>query len=184
MRAVTLTAVAERAGVHHSALRRYFESHKDVLLQLAAESWNQWADAVCAELRGREVSTAELAETLTATLVADPLLCDLFANVPLHLEPDVDVAGVLAFKRSSRAAIDRMREGITASVAGMDEAAAFDVITATNAMAATLWQATHPAAPLAAVLQREPDLSYLNPTSFKPTLTRLLTATFAGLSSL
>ena len=36
---VTLTAVAGRAGIHYSAVRRYFTSHKEVLLHLAAEGW-------------------------------------------------------------------------------------------------------------------------------------------------
>lgn len=39
---VTLTDVASRAGVHHSAVLRYFTSHKEMLLQLAAEGWVQW----------------------------------------------------------------------------------------------------------------------------------------------
>jgi AcrR family transcriptional regulator len=29
---VTMSAVADRAGVHHSAVRRHFSSHKDVLI--------------------------------------------------------------------------------------------------------------------------------------------------------
>ncbi|WP_459965759.1 TetR family transcriptional regulator, partial [Mycobacterium avium] len=36
---VTLTAVARRAGIHYSAVRRYFTSHKEVLLHLSAEGW-------------------------------------------------------------------------------------------------------------------------------------------------
>ena len=37
---VTLTGVANRAGVHYSAVRRYFSSH-EVLLHLAAEGWTR-----------------------------------------------------------------------------------------------------------------------------------------------
>lgn len=44
---VTLTAVATRAGVHYSAVRRYFSSYKEVLLRLAAESWERWSESVC-----------------------------------------------------------------------------------------------------------------------------------------
>ncbi|EUA71825.1 tetR-family transcriptional regulator [Mycobacteroides abscessus subsp. bolletii 1513] len=47
---VTLTAVANRAGVHYSAVRRYFSSHKEVLLHLAAEGWTRWSATVCAAL--------------------------------------------------------------------------------------------------------------------------------------
>ncbi|MCI2421407.1 hypothetical protein MOQ72_28625 [Saccharopolyspora sp. K220] len=179
---MTLTAVAQRAGVHHSAVRRYFDSHRDVLLHLAAEGWNRWSDAVVGELRDRQVSPAELAGILTATLASDPLLCDLLANVPLHLEHDVDVDRVVEFKRYSRAAIARMREAIVAGVPGLDEPAALDVITASNAMAATLWQATHPGAALAAALNADRSLSYLAAGDFEQTLARLLTATVTGLT--
>jgi AcrR family transcriptional regulator len=182
VKSVTLTAVAQRAGVHHSAVRRYFDSHREVLLHLAAEGWNRWADAVAEALRDRRASSDELAAVMTATLARDPLLCDLMAHVPLHLEHDVDVDRVIEFKRSSRAAVDRMRAAIVAGVDGMDEVAALDVITASNAMAATLWQATHPAAGLEAAQTADPALSYLSAGDFEPTLARLLTATFAGLA--
>jgi AcrR family transcriptional regulator len=180
-RSVTLSAMAQRANVHHSAVRRYFASHHDVLLQLAEEGWHRWSDAVVDGLDGRQSSPAELVELLTATLARDPLLCDLMANVPLQLEHDVDVAKVIEFKRSTHAAITRMRDAIAAGVAGVDQAAALDVIIAANAMAATLWQATHPAAALASAMDADPTLSYLSPNDFDHTLTRLLTATVNGL---
>ena len=47
---VTLTAVAGRAGIHYSAVRRYFTSHKEVLLHLAAEGWVRWSGTVCEKL--------------------------------------------------------------------------------------------------------------------------------------
>ena len=50
MASVTLTDVASRAGVHYSAVRRYFTSHKEVLLNLAAEGWARFSDTVCASL--------------------------------------------------------------------------------------------------------------------------------------
>src|ERR1700739_4403732 len=48
---VTLTDVASRAGVHYSAVRRYFTSHKEVLLHLAAEGWARWSSTARAALR-------------------------------------------------------------------------------------------------------------------------------------
>jgi AcrR family transcriptional regulator len=180
VRSVTLSAMARRAGVHHSAVRRYFESHQDVLLRLAEECWSRWSDAVVAELDDRFVTPVELADLLAATLTRDPLLCDLMANVPLSLEHDVDVARVIEFKRSSHAAIARMCKAIAAGAPELDEAAALDVIIAANAMAATLWQATHPSPTLASALDTEPELSYLSPGDFERTLTRLLTAVTRG----
>ena len=48
---VALAGVADRAGVHYSAVRRYFNCHKEVLLYLAAEGWTRWSNTVCAALR-------------------------------------------------------------------------------------------------------------------------------------
>lgn len=179
---VTLTAIADQVGVHHSAMRRYFPSHKHVLLRLAADGWASWANAVAEELRGRTVSPAELAEVLVACLAADPLLCDLFANVPLHLEHDVDVDHVVEFKRGSRQAIDVLTAAIGAATPSL-AATAIDVVTAANALAATLWQVTHPGAELAAAYRADASLSIVGPGDFTPTLTRLLAATCAGLAA-
>jgi Bacterial regulatory proteins, tetR family len=78
---VTLTAVANRAGVHYSAVRRHFTSHKEVLLHLAAEGWFRWSNTVCAALREPgPMSPSRVAETLVNGLAADSLFCDLLAN--------------------------------------------------------------------------------------------------------
>src|ERR1700749_4080055 len=66
---VTLTAIAERAGLHHSAMRRYYASHKEVLLHLAAEGWAGWSARVRTALSSRgPVTPAELAGILAAAL--------------------------------------------------------------------------------------------------------------------
>lgn len=89
---VTLTAVAGRAGIHYSAVRRYFTSHKEVLLHLAAEGWARWSGTVCEQLgEPGPMSAPRVAEALANGLAADPLFCDLLANLHLHLEQEVDV---------------------------------------------------------------------------------------------
>ena len=174
--------MAERARVHHSAVRRYFASYKDVLLQLAAEGWDRWAGAVSETLRGRQVTPAELADVLASTLAADSLFCDLLANVPLHLEHDVDVERVIEFKKSSGAAIRALTRTVAAAVPSLGPAGALDIVTAANALAATLWQVTHPGAALRAALDSDPALALVGPGDFEKTLTRLLHATCAGLT--
>jgi AcrR family transcriptional regulator len=179
---VTLTAIADRAGVHHSAVRRYFASYKDVLLQLAAEGWDRWAGAVSETLRGRQVTPAELADVLAATLAADPLFCDLLANVPLRLEHDVGVDRVIEFKKTSRETVLALSGSIAAAVPALGPLGALDTVTAANALAATLWQITHPAAALRAAFESDPALALIGPGDFEKTLTRLLHATCSGLA--
>jgi len=103
---VTLTDVASRAGVHYSAVRRYFTSHKEVLLNLAAEGWARFSDTVCESLaEPGPMSPARVAEALAQGLAADPLFCDLLANLHLHLEHEVALERVLEFKEVSNAAV-------------------------------------------------------------------------------
>lgn len=179
---VTLTAIADRAGVHHSAMRRYFPSHKDVLLHLAAEGWTRWAATVCGMLRDRAPATAStVAEVLAGGLDADPLFCDLLANVPLHLEHDVAVERVAEFKRISHAAVMSMADAIGNALPGLRPGGALDIITAANGLAATLWQVAHPPEALARAYDQDRAIAPSWALDFAPTLTRLLTATCIGL---
>jgi AcrR family transcriptional regulator len=178
---VTLTALAYRAGVHHSAVRRYFNSHKDVLLYLAGEGWTRWSETVRRALQAQgPVSPSALTEILVSGLSADPLFCDLLANVPLHLEHDVDVERVREFKRVS-AAVMAMAEAIGDALPGLGRRGALDVVTATDAIAATLWQVAHPPEALARAYSEESEIARTWNLDFAPTLTRLLTATCVGL---
>jgi AcrR family transcriptional regulator len=180
---VTLTAIAERAGVHHSAMRRYYASYKEVLLHLAAEGWSRWSAQVGGTLAGqREVTPAALAGVLADALADDPLFCDLLANVPLHLEHEVPVERVLEFKRASSAAITVMAAAVADHVAGLTPRQALDVVTAANALAATLWQASHPSAALVEAYEADPQVAPIQVLDFRGTLTRLLAATCTGLA--
>jgi AcrR family transcriptional regulator len=110
---VTLTAVASRAGIHYSAVRRYFTSHKEVLLHLAAEGWERWSNTVCEELgQPGSMSPARAAETLANGLAADPLFCDLLANLHLHLEHEVDIERVVEIRRKIAAAAIALADAV------------------------------------------------------------------------
>ncbi len=86
-RTVTLTAIAERAGVHPSAVRRYFDSREDILLLLAGEAWREWADSLARQLSRRKgLSPQRLAALLASSLADRPLFCDLLAHASLSLE--------------------------------------------------------------------------------------------------
>lgn len=114
---VTLTAVAGRAGIHYSAVRRYFTSHKEVLLHLAAEGWARWSGTVCEQLgEPGPMSAPRVAEALANGLAADPLFCDLLANLHLHLEQEVDVDRVIEVKRTSIAAVIALVDAIESAL--------------------------------------------------------------------
>ena len=66
VRAVTLTDIAAEAGVHKSAVLRYFETREAVFLLLTAEAWQDWSAAVDEALRSSTSRGPDDAAPLTA----------------------------------------------------------------------------------------------------------------------
>ena len=179
---VTLTDVASRAGVHYSAVRRYFTSHKEVLLNLAAEGWARFSDTVCASLaEPGDMSPGRVAEALALGLADDPLFCDLLANLHLHLEHEVQLERVLEFKQVSNAAVLSLTDAIENSLPGLGRSGAFDVLLASYSLAAPMWQMANPPKRLADEYAKRTDVPPDWKIDFTAALTRLITATCVGL---
>jgi AcrR family transcriptional regulator len=142
---VTLTAVASRAGIHYSAVRRYFTSHKEVLLHLTSEGWVRWSNTVCEELgEPGPMSPARVAETLANGLAADPLFCDLLANLHLHLEHEVDIDRVVEIRRTIAAAAIALADAIERALPGLGRSGAFDTLIAAYSLASAFWHIANP----------------------------------------
>lgn len=179
---VTLTAVASRAGVHYSAVRRYFTSHKEVLLHLAAEGWVRWSKTMREELgRSGAMSPSRVAETLANGLAADPLFCDLLANLHLHLEHEVDVERVVEVRRISTNAVLELAGAIEQALPTLGRSGALDILLAAYSLAGPLWQIAHPPEGLTDAFADEPEVPPDWNLDFAAALTRLLTATCVGL---
>ena len=186
---MTLTAVAGRAGIHYSAVRRYFTSHKEVLLHLAAEGWVRWSGTVCQELSesgpdGQEMSPPRVAEILADALVADPLFCDLLANLHLHLEHEVEPERVVEIRLTISEAATSLADAIERALPAPGRSGAFDILIAAYSLAAAFWHIANPPERLSDVYAKQPEA--LPPEwniDFASALTRVLTATCVGLSS-
>jgi len=181
---VTLTAVATRAGIHYSAVRRYFTSHKEVLLHLAAEGWVRWSNSMCDKLSEGEMSPERVAETLANGLAADPLFCDLLANLHLHLEHEVEIERVVEIRRTIAAAAVALADAIERALPVLGRSGAFDTLIAAYSLAAAFWQIANPPERLSDVYEEEPEvLPQEWNIDFASALTRVLTATCIGLIS-
>lgn len=115
------------------------------------------------------------------TLVRDELFCDLLGNVPLHLERGVDDRELLSFKRAAMAELGRIVTAIGDALPELGPEGARSLMTATNSLAANLWQICHPPPALAAIYEDEPELGHPD-GAFAPQLLLLLTATAKGLT--
>lgn len=181
VRAVTLTAIATQAGVHVSAVRRYFDSREEILLGLAEQDYADWAQALTDQIQGRDgVTSTDLAHAVTTTLAERPLFCDLLTHVTLNLEREVTYERVRTFKFTVGAALAPLEEAITRATP-LTSAQTNDLIIAVISMTAPLWQAAHPAETLTRLYAEEPSLAHIG-IDFAPTLTRLLTTLCDGMT--
>lgn len=182
VRHITLAAVTEAAGLHPSAVRRYFASKEELLLELAERGWNEWRDALTTRLAGaRGLTPPETAAAMSATLTSLPLFCDLLTHVPLSLEGEVDIERARRFKTRSFAAYDDIVGTLTAAGGTMTTEQVQDLVAAALGMTANLWQLSHPTATLARLYAQEPRWGHVA-VDFEQRLTRLLQATATGLT--
>lgn len=178
VRPVTLTDMAAEAGVHKSAVLRYFESREAVFLLLTADGWQNWAAAVDETVQG-PAAPAEVAAALATTLADGPLFCDLLAHAQLNLERGVTQEQVRGFKATTLDAVDRITCVLTTALPWMTRGQAVDVIAGTTAMAAQQWQTSNPPETLARLYAEDPLLAHAA-SEFTPRLTRLVTLLLAG----
>ncbi|WP_369226170.1 TetR family transcriptional regulator [Streptomyces sp. R39] len=180
VRHVTLAAVTEAAGLHPSAVRRYFDSKEELLLELAERGWHQWRDSLTAHLAGAQgLAPAESAAAVATTLAAQPLFCDLLTHVPLSLEGEVGIERARRYKTSSFTAYDGIVEALTVSSGTLTTAQAQDLVAAALGLTAHLWQVSHPTPTLAELYAQNPRWGHVA-LDFEPRLTRLLQAVAVG----
>ncbi|MFC4036106.1 TetR family transcriptional regulator [Streptomyces polygonati] len=182
VRHITLAAVTEAAGLHPSAVRRYFDSKEELLLELAERGWNQWRDLLTAHLADAgDLDPARTATAVAATLAAQPLFCDLLTHVPLSLEGDVGIERARRYKTNSFSAYDAIVDALTGA-GTMTTAQVQDLITAALGLTANLWQLSHPTRTLAELYATNARWGHAA-LDFEPRLTRLLQAMAAGLTA-
>ncbi|WBB63669.1 TetR family transcriptional regulator [Streptomyces sp. WMMC500] len=182
IRHVTLSAVTEAAGLHPSAVRRYFASKEELLLELAERGWDEWRDRLTGHLAGaRDLTPAESAAAVATALTAQPLFCDLLTHVPLSLEGDVDIERARRFKTHSFAAYDSIVDALTASSRTLTTTQAQELTAAALGLTAHLWQVSHPTPTLAELYAQNPRWGHVA-LDFEPRLTRLLEAVAVGLT--
>jgi AcrR family transcriptional regulator len=182
VRTLTLTAIATRAGVHVSGVRRYFESREEILLVLAGQEWTDWADAVVKQLDASErpVPSATLARLLASSLEERALFCDLLAHAQVSLEREVSAASVRAYKVAALDALAGLTAALTRAVPGLTGEAARNLIAAATALTATLWQTANPGDVLAKLYAEDPSLAHAK-AKFAPRMTQILDALITGL---
>jgi AcrR family transcriptional regulator len=181
IRYVTVAAVTDRAGLHRTGARRYYASKEALLLELAERGWRQWGDSVLASLAGRTgLTPQQAAATLTTTITALPVFCDLLTHVAVSLEGEVGTERARRYKTAAFAAFDDITAAL-ACASSLTPGQAQQLATAATILAGSLWQASHPTPTLAALYQQEPQWGHAS-LRFEPQVHELLTALATGLA--
>ncbi len=181
VRAVNLGDIAAEVGVHKSALLRYFETREEIYLQLTAEYWADWTEALRAALPAAEPTPAGVAAVITKTLTDRPLFCDLLAHAPLNLERHVSLDSVRRFKLHSLARVDEISILLGEALPGLGADGGRKAVGAVNAFAAAFWQVSHPGEVLAQLYAEMPETGH-SIMDFAGRVEELTTAVLAGLS--
>lgn len=179
-REVTLTAVTARVGLHASALRRYFESREELLLELAEHGWDEWRNGLVNGLGdARDLTAGEVATIVSDSLERLPLFCDLLTHVALSLEGAVRLERARRYKTSASVAYDAMTQALVDADAGLDHQGARTLLSAAMSCAAYLYQLSRPTATLRQLYAEEPRWAH-DALRFHEQLTTLLTAVALG----
>ncbi|MEV6643698.1 TetR family transcriptional regulator [Amycolatopsis sp. NPDC051371] len=179
VREVTLTEVTSRVGLHPSALRRYFESREELLLELAEQGWAEWRERLLADLEGRRLGPVEVAEVVAGSLDALPLFCDLQTHVGLSLEGAVRLERARGYKTAASEAFDAMTAALVETGAGLDADGARTLLTAAMSCAAYLFQLSRPSPTLRRLYDEVPRWAH-SALRFREQLTTLLRAVALG----
>ncbi|BDZ48520.1 TetR family transcriptional regulator [Frondihabitans sucicola] len=165
---VSLNELSRRVGLAKSNVLRYFESREAVLLELLDDFLGSWLTALADELDARidrrsapEARAIQLAETLSQSLAARVVLCDLFGAQGGVLEHNVSVEVVKRHKRSSLTKLATMSDLVRHHVPELGDAAQwFCLMTLVTAGALSTYVPPPPS--LVAAYADEPALGLLD----------------------
>ena len=184
VRNVSLTDIAEAVGIHKSALLRYFETREQIFLELTAQSWLSWAQALHAGLDGGSPGSpgsADLVADVVARGFADrPLLCDLIPHTALNHERHVSISAVRRYKLTSLRAISDAADVVHRVLPDLTGDECREFISTMANLAGSLWQIANPPPALARLYISDPDLAQAC-VDFVPRLRRTALVLLAGM---
>jgi AcrR family transcriptional regulator len=182
VRQVSLADIADEVGIHKSALLRYFETREQIFLELTAQAWLDWVQALHAGLDDAAPgSPALVADMIARSFAARPLLCDLIPHTALNLERNVSVAAVHRYKRTSLATIEDAACLVHQVLPDLTAGECREFVATMAVLAGALWQIANPPPALADLYAAEPELAQAC-VDLAPRLRRTAMVLLAGLA--
>ncbi len=177
---MSLADIAARVGIHKSALLRYFETREQIFLELTAEAWRDWADAVNAGLDAAAGSAGLVADVFARSFGDRPVLCDLIAHTPLNLERNVSPEAVRRYKLTSLGVVNEAAALVHRVLPELNLAECTEFVATLASLAGSLWQIANPVPALAELFTSDPALAQAC-VDLTPRLRRTAEILLAGL---
>jgi AcrR family transcriptional regulator len=181
---LSLNELSRRVGLAKSNVLRYFETREAVLLELHDTAWKAWLDRLDSALSpasaGGDTRTRyeRVAAALAASLVADPLVCELISVSASVLERNISPQVARRHKLASIANTDRMAAQLHASLPELSDDGAWRAAAGTLLSVAGLWPLTNPTQAMLCVYQ-DPQLARMR-LDFPTALQEILSVILAG----
>jgi AcrR family transcriptional regulator len=159
---ITMSDVAEAAGLSKAALYRYFETKETLFLEVEAARLGAWLHELGAQLeRLPRPATPESVSTLIAdSLVARPGLPRLLALLHVSLEQNVPFDAALAFKRALHDWLARLGSQLEEALGSLPPGTGLGAALQLHALCIGLWQMAD-AGPVVKCLLERPELRAL-----------------------
>jgi AcrR family transcriptional regulator len=106
-REVSIGDVAHEAGLAKGTVYLYFKTKETLFLELCANAFRDWFDALDAGFPEKSAGPAALAAVIASTLRDRPLLRRLFALLHSVFEENVDDSSLRAFKQQMAELLQR-----------------------------------------------------------------------------
>lgn len=154
--AVSLNAIAGRAGLAKSALYRYFGTKEEIFLQLYLEDLRDWIGAVEVALAPHAGCNdpGRVARALTRNLLRRPRLATLQALLSGVLEQNVQVEAIAAFKTAILEPTGRLLAAIARALPALTPGQLQSFLIYLHAISAGLWPMSHHGPAVEEVLSR------------------------------
>jgi AcrR family transcriptional regulator len=157
---VSLRELADAVGLAMSNVLRYFDSREAIFAQVLDAEWRDWLDELAVALPAataglpREGFTRprQAVATITGTLLARPLLCELLSAIATILERNIPLDFTREFKRQSWANRERLGELARAEFPSLTRDDGWDFAGSVVFTLAGLWPYGRPTEAVATVL--------------------------------
>jgi len=179
---ISLRELSERIGLAKSNVLRYFDSREAIFLEVLDQVWSDWLDALEAEFDTlRAPADGYRREVEVASLVRDPLLCELLAAMAGVLERNISVDFARTFKGRARVNAGRAEVLVRRRLPELSAAAASQFVGTVGVLLAGLWPHANPTDAVATVMAEfgAPDARAM----FGQTLTQALINQLVGLAA-